>query len=148
MHSTPRYSVFALLVACVALTGCYQARMTTSNPAGDTVVEERWAPSYLGGLVPATIDVTDDCPSGIASAEREFTFPNMLVSALTLGIYLPQHVTVTCASGGTMSSALHAPDADVLLAPDATAEEANAALSDALRRAPGRTMLVVRVRTR
>lgn len=148
MHSIPRYSVVALLAACIALTGCYQARMTTSNPAGDTVVEERWAPSYLGGLLPATIDVTDDCPSGIASAEREFTFPNMLVSALTLGIYLPQHVTVTCASGGTMSSAVHAPDADVLLDPDATPEEAHAALSDALRRAPERTTLVVQVRTR
>ncbi len=78
--------------------------MTTGKAPSSTVVEEKWEPSYLYGLVPAEIDVSDECPNGIASAERDFPFLNMLVNTLTLGIYLPQHVTVTCAADGSMSA--------------------------------------------
>ncbi len=92
------------------LTGCYQARMTTGKDASNTVVEEKWAPSFLYGIVPARVDVSDECPNGIASAERKFRFPNMLVNALTLGIYLPQSITVTCAAEGPMSASTPIPD--------------------------------------
>jgi hypothetical protein len=78
--------------------------MTTGKAPSNTVVEEKWAPSYLYGLVGAEIDVSEECENGIASAERMFTFPNMLVNTLTLGIYLPQNVTVTCAADGSMSA--------------------------------------------
>jgi hypothetical protein len=43
--------------------------------------------------------VTRDCPSGIATVETKLTFMNGLVGALTLGIFTPRDVTVTCASG-------------------------------------------------
>ncbi len=66
--------------------------------------DEEVVATYLYGLVPAEIDVSDECPNGIASAERDFPFLNMLVNTLTLGIYLPQHVTVTCAADGSMSA--------------------------------------------
>ena len=87
-----------LLLCLVLFPGCYQAQVTTDRTAGDTVVHKKWASSYLNGLVPAKLDVSTQCPSGIAAAERKFTFLNGLVSTLTLGIYLPQNVRVTCAS--------------------------------------------------
>jgi hypothetical protein len=99
-----------LLGAGLLLSGCYQAQITTDRTAGDTVVEKKWAASYLNGLVPATLDVSDDCPNGIAGAERDFPFLNGLVGVVTLGIYLPQNITVTCAADGTMSTAFP-PDA-------------------------------------
>jgi hypothetical protein len=79
--------------------------MTTGKEPSNTVVEKGWASSFIYGLVPARVDVSNECPNGIASAERTFTFPNMLVNTLTLGIYLPQSVTVTCAAEGSMSAA-------------------------------------------
>ena len=87
-----------LILLLFVLPGCYQAQVTTDRTAGETVVHKKWASSYLNGLVPAKLDVSNDCPNGIAAAERKFTFLNGLVSTLTLGIYLPQNVRVTCAS--------------------------------------------------
>lgn len=103
MQSRSIIRLLSLLLLLPILSGCYQAEVVTDRSASDTVVQEKWAPSYLNGLVPATIDVSDECPNGIASAQRNFTFLNGLVSGLTLGIYLPQNITVTCAAGGSMS---------------------------------------------
>jgi hypothetical protein len=61
-------------------------------------------PSFIYGLVPARVDVSGGCPNGTAAAERKFSFPNMFVNTLTLGIYLPQNVTVTCPAEGSMSA--------------------------------------------
>jgi hypothetical protein len=96
--------VLLLLVALLLLPGCYQAQVTTDRTPGDTIVQEKWVSSYLNGLVPATMDVSNECPAGIAAAERNFSFLNGLVSAVTLGIYLPHTVTVTCAAGQSMST--------------------------------------------
>jgi hypothetical protein len=37
----------------------------------------------------------------LSKVETEHSFLNGLVGALTLGIYTPMHLTVTCASGAT-----------------------------------------------
>ena len=83
--------------------------MTTGKEASNTVVEKNWTDSFLYGLVPARVDVSDECPNGIASAKRKLTFPNMLVGGLTLNIYTPQRVTVTCAAQDFMSTAALVP---------------------------------------
>jgi hypothetical protein len=93
-----------ILVLLFVLPGCYQAQVTTDRTAGETVVHKKWASSYLNGLVPAKLDVSNDCPNGIAAAERKFTFLNGLVSTLTLGIYLPHDVKVTCAASSTAAN--------------------------------------------
>lgn len=124
-----RYLVPALLTCCLLLTGCYQARMTTGQEASNTVVEERWAPSFFYGLVPARVDVSDECTNGIATAERKMTFLNMLVSGLTLSIYSPQSVTVTCAAGGSMSA--YASPSGLTLPASATADDARSVLQTA-----------------
>ncbi|PSQ67716.1 MAG: hypothetical protein BRD25_01190, partial [Bacteroidetes bacterium QH_1_61_8] len=45
------------------------------------------------------------CTNGIASATRKISFLNGLVGSLTLNIYTPQSVTVTCAADGSMYDA-------------------------------------------
>lgn len=124
-----RYLAPALLACCLLLTGCYQAQMTTGRDASETVVEKKWASSFLFGLVPARVDVSNECTNGIAEAERKMSFLNMVVSGLTFNIYSPQSVTVTCATGGSMSA--HASATDFSLSTDATVEDIRAVLHSA-----------------
>lgn len=139
-----RYFLPIFLASCLFLTGCYQARMTTEKEPSNTVVEEGWASSFIYGLVPASVDVSEECPNGIASAERKFSFPNMLVNTLTLGIYLPQSVTVTCAAEGSMSATSELPAQMTFTLPeDATRDDVRetvetAALQSSLTRSPAR----------
>lgn len=131
MQSTTSILLLSALTACLLFTGCYQAKITTDKTPGDTVVQKKWAPSFLNGLVPATIDVSDECPNGIASAERNIPFVNGLVNTLTLGVYLPQNVKVTCAAGGPMSAALGPSKTNYLLPENATNAQLEETLSAA-----------------
>jgi hypothetical protein len=130
MRSTSKFFLSLLLIGCVGLTGCYQAKVTTNKSAGNKVVEKKWASSFVYGLVPAEVDVSDQCSNGIASAQRKFSFVNMLVNGLTFGLYLPQNVTVTCASG-SMAHAVPSQNPTVTLPSDATEQEIRNTLSSA-----------------
>lgn len=95
-----RLATLALLVMISA--ACYHQIVRTGRPAGTTVIDRPWVSTWLWGLVPAKdIDVRQECPSGVAIVETQQSFVNGLVGALTLGIYTPQRVRVTCASAGT-----------------------------------------------
>jgi hypothetical protein len=62
-------------------------------------VSHPWTATWLWGLVPAEeINVTSECQNGVATVETQQSFVNGLVSALTLGIYAPRDVKITCAS--------------------------------------------------
>lgn len=127
-----KYLLPVLLAVSLLVTGCYQARMTTGKAPSDTVVEKKWASSFIYGLVPARVDVSQECSNGIASAERKFSFPNMLVNTLTFGIYLPQSVTVTCAAQGSMSATTQSPtDVDYTVPAGATQSEIRSVLNTA-----------------
>jgi Bor protein len=52
------------------------------------------------GLVPpSTVETAAKCPNGVAKVETQLSFLNQLVSVLTLSIYTPMTIEVTCASG-------------------------------------------------
>lgn len=89
-----------VLPLVLVTTGCYhQVVRTGATPSGQ-VIERPWTATYLFGLVPAsTINTAAECPNGVAVVETEQTFPNGLVGAITLGIYTPQTVRITCATG-------------------------------------------------
>jgi hypothetical protein len=62
-------------------------------------VEKQYVATWLWGLVPAApVDVRQSCLSGVATVETQQTFMNGLVGVVTLGIYSPQSLRVTCAS--------------------------------------------------
>jgi len=95
-----------LSVALVALasTACFHQVVQTGRPAGTTVIDKPWVSTWIFGLVAAQpIETRPDCPSGVAVVTTETSFMNGLAGAITLGIYTPQHVTITCAAGGTAS---------------------------------------------
>jgi hypothetical protein len=90
------------LLPCLALTvaACYHQVVRTELPPSPTVIERKWVPTWIFGLVAAKpIDFRQQCPSGAAVVETQQTFLNGLVGLVTIGIYTPQSVRVTCASG-------------------------------------------------
>jgi hypothetical protein len=96
MHTT-RFCVAAL---AFLLAGCYHATVETGRTPSTVTVEDQWADSWVYGLVPpSTINVAQGCPSGVARVETQLSFLNQLVGILTLGIYTPMWVRVTCAQG-------------------------------------------------
>lgn len=91
------------LVAALALTvcGCATTFRDARAPAG--VERSEWANFYLIGLVgEAEVDVRDHCPTG--RAREVWIGEDVLtlgVSLITLGIYTPRKVAITCAAPPT-----------------------------------------------
>src|SRR5262245_35105262 len=94
----------SVMLLAVSATACYHQVINTGRPAGTTVIDMPWVQGWLWGLVaPQPIETRAQCPSNVATVVTEMSFQNGLVSALTLGIYTPQHVTITCAAAGRAS---------------------------------------------
>jgi hypothetical protein len=63
-------------------------------------IESKWASSWIYGLVPpSAVETMDQCPDGVAQVDTQLSFLNQLVNGLTLGIYTPMEMVVTCAEG-------------------------------------------------
>lgn len=121
--------LLALAAMAVASTACYHQVVNTGRAASTTVVDKPWVPTFIFGLVEAKpIDVRAQCSQGVAVVTTEQSFLNGLVGALTVGIFTPQHVTVTCASS---TSLLPDHRTEIHVADTATAAER----ADALERA-------------
>jgi hypothetical protein len=92
----------AATLACLATTACYHAVVETGRTPGSTVITKPWTNTFVFGIVPATeISTAAECPGGVARVETQQSFLNGLVGAITLGIYTPQEVRITCAAGST-----------------------------------------------
>jgi hypothetical protein len=113
----------------IAATGCYHQIVETGRTPGPTVVN-RTATSWVFGLISTSsseIDVRTLCPSGVAVVETQQSFINGLLAALTIGIYTPQTVTVTCAAGAGEASA-----PQINVPQTATSEQLAAAVDNAV----------------
>jgi hypothetical protein len=94
-----RTTIAALLLLSA---GCYHASVETGMKAGNDKIEKEWASGFAWGLVgPDPIEAQSKCTSGVSKVETEHSFLNSLVQVVTLGIYTPMHLTVTCGSGAT-----------------------------------------------
>lgn len=124
-----KHSASAVVALGLVLSGCFHQIVQTGRTPGTTVVKKPWTATWLWGIVPATpIDVTRDCPGGIATVETKQTFMNGLVSGLTIGIFTPRDVTVTCASGTARGAGLK----EFIVARDASQEEKAQVMADAI----------------
>jgi Bor protein len=91
-------SGFAL---CAASLACYHATIETGATPSTEVVEKSFASGWIFGLVPpSTVSTAERCANGPAKVETQLSFVNELVSWLTLGIYTPMSIKVTCAATG------------------------------------------------
>jgi hypothetical protein len=87
-----------LLFLLVPATGCYYALIDTGRPESVRTVQEGWAPAYVGGMIaPRFGTLVERCPHGAARVEAHRSFANLAVMVLTIGIYAPTTVEVTCA---------------------------------------------------
>jgi hypothetical protein len=95
------------------LSGCFQSTFVDPNlTPGEQ--HDPWTHFFLWGLVgEADIDVRELCPGEVQSVGFGQNFGNWAVSVVTLGIYTPRKVYVTCAEGG-------APPATAIIETDAT----------------------------
>lgn len=82
------------------LSGCYHAQVVTDRTPSTQVVEQQWASSWLGGLVPPKELDVSACTNGVAKVETQLSFLNMVAGAVTFGIYTPMTIKATCADGG------------------------------------------------
>jgi hypothetical protein len=90
-----------VLLAALVLTGaCYHATIETGAAPSTKVVQEEWAASWIGGLVPPDpVETAGTCPNGVSKVETQHSFLNMVANVLTLGIYTPMTITITCGTG-------------------------------------------------
>jgi hypothetical protein len=100
MRRLPRWLSVA---ACLAgSTGCYHATIETGAPPSPVTVEKGFASGWIYGLVPpSTVSTAEKCPNGPAKVETKLSFVNQLVGFLTLGIYTPMAIKVTCAAAAS-----------------------------------------------
>jgi hypothetical protein len=116
----------SLCLVSVLCAACFHAVIVTGRPESQTVVEKEWASSFIDGLVPPdVVDVSKDCPDGVAKVETQRTFLNSLVGGLTIGIYTPMDIRVTCAGTGGHASA------DFTIPESATPAERQAVINEA-----------------
>lgn len=112
----------AITIAFAPLAACYHATIETGLPPSSQVLEQSFASSWIYGLVPPkTVETATRCPQGVAKVETQHTFVNQLVGFLTLGIYTPMHIRVTCAQA---AAAVGGPLLDVPAAGSETAVRA------------------------
>ena len=90
-----------LPLLCLCLGGCYHANVETGRAPGTQRIEKPWAASWMGGLVaPQPVD-TKACPNGVSRVETQHSVLNQMVGVLTLAMYTPMSITVTCAAAPT-----------------------------------------------
>ncbi|TVP44418.1 MAG: hypothetical protein EA350_11590 [Gemmatimonadales bacterium] len=88
------------LFLIVLISGCYHAQISTGAPPSPQVIDQPWAHSFIGGLVPPNpIDASTQCANGVSRVETRLSFLNLVANAVTFSIYSPMHLTVVCAAG-------------------------------------------------
>jgi hypothetical protein len=96
-----RVSAVAVLFLVVALAGCYHAIIDTGRAPSGQTIDQPWAMSFVGGLIPPpVVETMSQCPDGVARVETQHSILNVIVGGITGGIITPMHITVHCASGG------------------------------------------------
>jgi hypothetical protein len=88
-------------VGCLALTaGCYKATFYRDPQVTSGDRHEEWTNFYVFGLVGSeVIDIRRYCaPATVATVRTGANFGTGFVSVITLGIYTPHKVYVTCAA--------------------------------------------------
>jgi hypothetical protein len=95
----PKMAMVSVALIAVVASGCYRATVDTGLVPSGQAVRKDWAHSFIGGLVPpATVETATRCPNGVARVETQLSFLNMLVGAITWGIYTPMSIHVQCAA--------------------------------------------------
>lgn len=120
----------ALALIVVSGGGCYHATIETGLAPSTQVIDKAWASGWIFGLVPPSpVETQSKCASGVSKVETQLSFLNQLVAFLTLYIYTPMAIKVTCASGGR--SAIAPGEPEIRVGAGATSAELESAFARA-----------------
>ena len=102
LKGLPRLSlIFVLMAAFVAGPGCYHYRVMPKNPdPGDEVHPKKTMHSFLWGLAQSPPNgVVTECtePDALAEVAMTTNAGYLLLSVVTLGIWVPMEVEWQCA---------------------------------------------------
>ena len=89
-----------LLAALLTLPGCYTVRFASPTLAGvsDGLVLHSWTHTFLWGIVPSGKASIEQCGyAGVKEVKTQIGGLGLLASVVTLGVWTPMHVKVTCA---------------------------------------------------
>jgi len=112
MPAVRRARAVTSLLVVLLLPACYHATVETGATPSTTMIRKGFASSWIYGLVPPkTVETAAQCPGGVSRVETRLSFVNQLVGFLTLGIYTPMEIMVTCAEAATTTA--NAPGAAV-----------------------------------
>ncbi len=90
---------------------CYRATVDLEKKPSTVTIKKAWATGWIFGLVPPKIVTTaQKCPNGAAKVQTKLGFWNQVVGALTLGIYTPMNIQVTCAEASAALGTVSPPD--------------------------------------
>jgi hypothetical protein len=99
--------------ALLVLPACYHTVIDTGLTPSTQVIEKAWASGWIHGLIPPSpVQTMSQCPNGVSRVETQLRFANQLVNLLTVGIYSPMWIKVTCASSAR-SAAPYTPEVRV-----------------------------------
>ena len=127
--------ILTVILASISVAGCYHAKITTGERSSSEIYENKWAASWIGGLVPPeVVNVEKECTAGVAMVETKHSFLNMLVGGLTAGIFTPMHITVTCAEGTSASVRSHDGKNTVTIPPNTPPQDFRLAFQQAANR--------------
>lgn len=139
----PAARSITLFTALTTLAACFHATIETGLAPSTKVLEQKFASSWIYGLVPPkTVETASRCPDGVAKVETQLSFLNQVVHVLTLGIFTPMDIRVTCA----LPVGASAPQGAMLIVPaNADTDSVQAAFRAAAEQAAqGRAMVLVR----
>jgi Bor protein len=87
----------ALAAAAALSLGCHTVRYDAGRPPSPRRYQ-RTVHFFAWGLAgKPVIDLDAACPEGVAGVHSGATFPQWLGQVVTLGLWSPRRVTVTCA---------------------------------------------------
>lgn len=117
----------------LSASGCYKATFYKNPGVVKGEEHERWTDFFVFGTVGSEqVNVKEFCPTGdVAQVRTGGNVGTGLIGALTIGIYTPRKVYVTCAANGPAPSARRL-ELDI----DSSGQPVNARLSDGEERIP------------
>jgi hypothetical protein len=128
-----RFLVVPIVILLSA--GCYHATVDTGLPPSNEQITKSFASSWIAGLIPpSTVETASKCPNGVAQVDTQLSFVNQLVGIITLGIYTPMEIVVTCAARSSASADVDG-TVETVLDHTQTMDEQRAVLTEAVLRA-------------
>jgi hypothetical protein len=99
-----------VIATLAVITGCWHYIISTDLPPSTEVYHEGFKPAFVYGLVPAQLDASKYCGGRRwARIETQQTPVDWLVAFVTLEIFTPIDIRVTCAARTAINTPTDAP---------------------------------------